>query len=51
MKKFDYDLGILNGNVYIDGTFINTSIGIKKNKISHIGDLKAKQCLKSIKLE
>ena len=51
MKKFDYDLGILNGNVYIDGAFINTSIGIKKNKISHLGDLKAQQCLKSINFQ
>ena len=51
MKKFDYDLGILNGNVYIDGAFINTSIGIKKNKITHLGDLKAQQCLKSINFE
>ena len=51
MKKFDYDLGILNGNVYIDGDFINTSIGIKKNKISYLGALKAEQCLKSINFE
>ena len=40
MKKHDFDLGIFKGKVYSDGLFKNTSIGIKKNKIAHIGELK-----------
>ena len=48
MKKYDFDLGIFKGKVYIDGVFKNTSIGIKKNKIAHIGELKEENCQQSI---
>ena len=48
MKKYDFDLGIFKGKVYIEGVFKNTSIGIKKNKIAHIGDLKPENCLQSV---
>ena len=51
MKKYDFDLGIFKGNVYINGVFKNTSIGIKKNKIAHIGELKPENCLQSIEFE
>ena len=51
MKKYDFDLGIFKGKVYINGLFKNTSIGIKKNKIAHIGELKPQNCLQSIEFE
>ena len=51
MKKYDYDLGIFKGKVYTDGVFKNTSIGIKKNKIAHIGELKEENCQQSIEFD
>ena len=46
MKKYDFDLGIFKGKVYTGGVFKNTSIGIKKNKIAHIGELKEERLRK-----
>ena len=51
MKKYDFDLGIFKGKVYTDGVFKNTSIGIKKNKIAHIGELKKENCQQSIEFD
>ena len=37
------DLIIKNGTCYIDGNLTKTDIGIKNNKISHIGDLQSEK--------
>ncbi len=51
MKKYDFDLGIFKGKIYVEGVFKNASIGIKKNKIAHIGELTPEKCLQSVEFE
>ena len=43
-----YDLGLLNGNVFVNNNFSKTSIGIKNGKIVEIGHIQEKECTKSI---
>ena len=43
-----YDLGLLNGNVFVNNTFLKTSIGIKNGKIIEIGHIQEKECTKTI---
>ena len=51
MKKYDFDLGIFKGTVFVDGVFKKTSIGVKSNKIAHIGELDHNKCLQSVEFE
>lgn len=39
-KEIEYDLGILNGSVYLDGTFFSSHIYVKEGKISSISNQK-----------
>ena len=48
MKKNKYDLGIFNGNVFLNDTFLKTSVGIKNGKIAEIGIIKKEECIESI---
>ena len=48
MNNKNYDIGLLNGNVYFNGNFIKSSVGVKNSKIVLIGEISSEECIQSI---